>query len=53
VREDLAALEAADEESDPRPGLDPKRPLEKEVRNLIRGFLRYGSIEDRGDESRS
>jgi len=48
---DLAALEAADEESDPRPGLDPKRPLgEKEVRNLIRGFLRYGSIEDRGDE---
>ncbi len=48
---DLAALEAADEESDQRPGLDPKRPLsEKEVRNLIRGFLRYGSIDDRGDE---
>ena len=48
---DLAALEAAADESDQRPGQDPKRPLsEKEVRNLIRGFLRYGSIDDRGDE---
>ena len=47
---DLAALEAA-EDSDQRPGQDPKRPMsEKEVRNLIRGYLRFGSIEDRGDE---
>lgn len=47
---DLAALEAADD-SDQRPGQDPKRPMsEKEVRNLIRAYLRYGSIEDRGDE---
>jgi chromodomain-helicase-DNA-binding protein 1 len=30
---------------------DPKRPLnEKETRNLIKAFFRYGSIEDRGDE---
>ena len=47
---DLAALEAADD-SDQRPGQDPKRPLnEKEMRNLIRGYLRFGSIDDRGDE---
>lgn len=31
--------------------LDPKRELnEKEVRNLIKSFLRYGSIDDRRDE---
>ena len=48
---DLAATEAIADDSDQRPGQDPKRPLsEKEVRNLIRGFLRYGSIDDRGDE---
>lgn len=48
---DLAAIEAAADDSDQRPGQDPKRPLsEKEVRHLLRGFLRYGSIEDRGDE---
>jgi chromodomain-helicase-DNA-binding protein 1 len=30
---------------------DPKRPLnEKEARNLFRAFLRYGSIEERGEE---
>jgi chromodomain-helicase-DNA-binding protein 1 len=47
---DVAALELADD-SDQRPGQDPSRPLnEKEVRNLIRGYLRYGSIDDRGDE---
>ena len=47
---DLAAIEAADD-SDQRPGQDPKRPLnEKEMRNLIRGYLRFGSIDDRGDE---
>lgn len=48
---DVAAIEAAADDSDQRPGQDPKRPLsEKEVRNLIRGFLRFGSIDDRGDE---
>lgn len=46
---DLAQVEADD--SDQRPGQDPKRPLsEKEVRNLIRGYLRFGSIDDRGEE---
>lgn len=30
---------------------DPRRPLnEKETRNLIRAFFRYGSMDDRGDE---
>ena len=48
---DLAAVDADTEESDRRPGKDPKRPMdESEVRNLIRGYLRYGSLEDRGDE---
>ena len=48
---ELAAFEAADDDSDQRPGQDPKRPMnEKEVRNLIRAFLRFGSIDDRGDE---
>ena len=45
------AMEVVAEDSDQRPGQDPKRPLsEKEVRNLIRGYLRFGSIDDRGDE---
>ena len=48
---DLAIADAAADDSDQRPGLDPSRPLsEKEVRNLIRGYLRFGSIDDRGDE---
>lgn len=48
---DVAALEMAAEDSDQRPDQDPSRPLnEKELRNLIRGYLRYGSIDDRGDE---
>lgn len=48
---DLAALEAAGDDSDQQPGQDPSRPLsEKEVRHLIRGYLRYGSIDDRGEE---
>lgn len=48
---DLATAEAGADDSDQRPGQDPKRPLsEKEVRNLIRGYLRFGSIDDRGDE---
>lgn len=47
---DLAVQEAA-EESDQPTGGDPNRPLsERETRNLIRGFLRYGSLDDRGDE---
>ena len=47
---DLAALQDA-EDSDQRPGQDPRRPLsEKEVRNLLRGYLRFGSMDDRGDE---
>lgn len=48
---DVAALEMAADDSDSRLGQDPSRPLnEKELRNLIRGYLRYGSIDDRGDE---
>ena len=48
---DLAAIDAGAEDSDQRPGQDPKRQLnEKEIRNLIRGYLRFGSIDDRGDE---
>ncbi|KAI9891838.1 MAG: hypothetical protein M1814_002403 [Vezdaea aestivalis] len=39
------------EPSEPEEELDPARPLnEKEIRNLIRGFLRYGDLEDRGDD---
>ena len=48
---ELAAIEAADESDAPPAGKDPNRPLsEREVRNLIKGFQRYGSIDDRGDE---
>ena len=50
---DLAAEAAADIESDEESdrGLDPKRPLgEKECRNLIRAFERYGDIEEKPDE---
>ena len=52
---ELAAIEVAQqaaEESDvPAAGKDPSRPLsEREVRNLIKGFQRYGGIDDRGDE---
>ncbi|KAI9674782.1 MAG: hypothetical protein M1817_001686 [Caeruleum heppii] len=47
---DLAANDAKDE-SDDGADLDPKRPLsEKENRNLIRSFLRYGSLEERETE---
>ncbi|KAK3704274.1 ATP-dependent DNA helicase Hrp3 [Vermiconidia calcicola] len=52
---DLAAQAAAgeggesDDESDT--GQDPKRPLsEKECRNLIRAYERYGNIEDKEEE---
>jgi len=45
------AAQAADESDQRAAEKDPKRPMtEREVRNLIRGFLRYGSLEDRGDE---
>ncbi|MCJ1475967.1 hypothetical protein MMC13_004631 [Lambiella insularis] len=48
---DAAAADAAAEESDQRPGQDPKRPMsEREVRNLLQGYLRFGSLDDRGDE---
>lgn len=48
---DVAAQELAADDSDQQPGQDPSRPLnEKELRNLIRGYLRFGSIDDRGDE---
>ena len=47
---DLVVQDAA-EESDVPVGADPNRPLsERETRNLIRGYLRYGSLEERGDE---
>jgi len=49
---DLAAVDAADEDDeDPGPDADPKRPLsEKEIRNLIKAHEKFGSIEERGDE---
>ena len=48
---DLAAADAGADDSEHEQGQDPARPLsEKEVRNLVRGYLRFGSIDDRGDE---
>lgn len=51
---DLAAEAAAEAESDGDDtdrGRDPKRPLgEKECRNLIRAFERYGNIDEKQDE---
>ncbi|KAI4193274.1 MAG: hypothetical protein LQ346_003969 [Caloplaca aetnensis] len=48
---DISAHEPADD-SDVHETKDPRRPLiEREVRNLIRAYLRYGSIDDeRGDD---
>ncbi|KAL8757476.1 MAG: hypothetical protein Q9184_004192 [Pyrenodesmia sp. 2 TL-2023] len=48
---DISAHEPADE-SDVPETKDPKRPLiEREVRNLIKAYLRYGSIDDeRGND---
>ncbi|KAF2460817.1 P-loop containing nucleoside triphosphate hydrolase protein [Lineolata rhizophorae] len=44
-----AAATASEDESEPE--FDPLRPLdEKETRNLIRSYERYGSLEERGDE---
>ncbi|RMZ88561.1 hypothetical protein DV736_g4214, partial [Chaetothyriales sp. CBS 134916] len=38
-------------ESDAGPGADPSRPLsEREYRYLVKGHLRYGSIDDRQEE---
>jgi chromodomain-helicase-DNA-binding protein 1 len=46
AREMAASEEAANASED-----DPSRPLgEKELRNLFRAFLRYGSLEERMDE---
>ena len=48
---EYAINDAAEESDQPAGGRDPNRPLsERETRNLIRGYLRYGSLEDRGDE---
>jgi len=50
VNED-ADENGSDDGDDSSDGKDPKRPLdEKEVRNLIRAFERYGSIENRQSE---
>ena len=48
---ELATVDAANESDVPVVAKDPNRPLsEREVRNLVKGFQRYGSIDDRGDE---
>ena len=44
-------IDSDEEESDEGPKADPARPLsEREYRYLIKGHLRYGSIEDRQEE---
>ncbi|THW26048.1 SNF2 family DNA-dependent chromodomain-containing ATPase [Aureobasidium pullulans] len=50
---DLAAQAAADIESDNESnvGADPQRPMsEKDIRNLIRAYEKYGSIDERQNE---
>jgi len=50
---DLAAQAAADIDSDneSNAGADPERPMsEKDIRNLIRAYEKYGSIEERQTE---
>ena len=50
AREMAAAAEAREEATDGSEQ-DPSRPLtEKELRNLFRGFLRYGSLDERPDD---
>lgn len=45
------AASSSTPESDQHPEQDPSRPMEeKEIRNLLKAFLRYGSMDDRGDE---
>ncbi|KAF1956241.1 hypothetical protein CC80DRAFT_71737 [Byssothecium circinans] len=40
-----------DDSSGRRRNLDPKRPLDtREIRNLVRAYERYGSLEERGEE---
>jgi len=52
ARDEAAELAIQEkEESEPDPEADPKRPLEeKEIRNLIRAYERYGAFDERGDE---
>ncbi|KAF2637079.1 hypothetical protein P280DRAFT_492703 [Massarina eburnea CBS 473.64] len=43
----------SDEDDNPgrRRNLDPKRPLDtREIRNLVRAYERYGSLDERGEE---
>lgn len=48
---DLAAAEAAQQDESSDEDADPKRPMEeKEIRNLIRAYERYGSMDERGEE---
>ena len=48
---DAAAAEALADESDESNDHDPNRALvEKEIRNLTKALVRYGSIDDRPDE---
>lgn len=48
---DQAKQDELDQKTDAADLADPKRELnEKEARNLFKSYLRYGSIEDRGDE---
>jgi len=48
---DAATEIVTKESSEPEPEADPKRPLEeKEIRNLIRAYERYGAFDERGDE---
>jgi chromodomain-helicase-DNA-binding protein 1 len=48
---DQAKQDELEERREAQANLDPKRELnEKEARNLFRAFLRYGSIDDRGEE---
>lgn len=50
-QEQRLAAPDSDSESDAGPGADPARPLsEREYRYLIKGHLRYGSIDDRREE---
>lgn len=45
------AASSSTPESDQDPGLDPSRPLnEKEVRNLLKAYIRYGSLDERTEE---
>ncbi|KAF2108545.1 chromodomain helicase-like protein [Lophiotrema nucula] len=52
AREQLPMADGDESDNDSSgPNNDPKRPLStKEVRNLIRSYERYGSLEERGEE---